>query len=25
VALIHDIEDGRRAQSWETLDALLPA
>lgn len=25
VALIHDIEQGRRAQSSETLDALLPA
>lgn len=25
VALIHDIEDGQRIQSWETLDALLPA
>ena len=23
VALIHDIEDGRRAQSWATLDELL--
>jgi 2-dehydropantoate 2-reductase len=22
VELIHDVEDGRRAQSWETLDAL---
>ena len=25
VELIHDIEEGRRAQSWDTLDALLPA
>ncbi|MFX5914901.1 ketopantoate reductase C-terminal domain-containing protein, partial [Acinetobacter baumannii] len=25
VALIHDIEDGRRPQSWETLDLLLDA
>ncbi len=25
VGLIHDIEDGRRPQSWKTLDALLPA
>lgn len=25
VALIQDIEQGRRIQSWETLDALLPA
>lgn len=25
VGLIHDIEDGRRAQSWDTLDALLAA
>jgi 2-dehydropantoate 2-reductase len=25
VALIHDIEAGRRAQSWETLDELLAA
>jgi 2-dehydropantoate 2-reductase len=23
VALIHDIEDGRRQQSWDTLDAML--
>ena len=23
VELIHDIEDGRRQQSWETLDRLL--
>lgn len=25
VELIHDIEEGRRVQSWDTLDALLPA
>jgi 2-dehydropantoate 2-reductase len=25
VELIHDIEEGRRAQSWDTLDALLSA
>jgi 2-dehydropantoate 2-reductase len=25
VALIHDIEDGRKPQSWETLDELLAA
>lgn len=25
VALIHDIEDGRKPQSWETLDELLNA
>lgn len=24
VELIHDVEDGRRAQGWETLDALVP-
>jgi len=22
VSLIHDVEEGRRQQSWETLDAL---
>jgi 2-dehydropantoate 2-reductase len=25
IALIHDIEDGRRAQAWSTLDALAAA
>ncbi|WP_210492650.1 ketopantoate reductase family protein [Microvirga antarctica] len=25
VSLIHDIEDGRREQSWATLDRMLPA
>src|SRR5262245_34199658 len=25
VALIHDVEDGRRPQDWKTLDALLEA
>ncbi len=25
VELIHDVEEGRRPQSWETLDALRPA
>ncbi len=25
VELIHDVEEGRRAQGWETLDALVPA
>jgi len=25
VALIHDVEEGRRPQSWETLDILLAA
>jgi hypothetical protein len=25
IALIHDIEQGRRAQDWTTLDALAAA